>query len=71
MLGFQHEFAKTPADPLGLTRQDLHALRDRLDHRRRLVPAAGTNLREQLLGDGLAVWQPLARSRAVADVAVR
>jgi hypothetical protein len=41
VLGFQHEFAKT-AQPFDwtFTRQDLHALLDRLDQRGRLTPAA-------------------------------
>jgi hypothetical protein len=41
VLGFQHEFAST-AQPFDwtFTRQDLHALLDRLDQRGRLTPAA-------------------------------
>jgi hypothetical protein len=41
VLGFQHEFAKS-AQPFHwtFTRQDLHALLDRLDQRGRLTPAA-------------------------------
>lgn len=41
VLGFQHEFAKT-AQPFDwtFTRQDLHALLERLDQRGRLTPAA-------------------------------